>query len=75
MERGYVIHVLEKRSGQKHNSYRYYCTITHTTTGAAGSVSAAGNDVEVHLIGINDFHGQLDTTSIVGDKRQDRLQF
>ncbi|MCW3793280.1 5'-nucleotidase C-terminal domain-containing protein [Paenibacillus sp. LS1] len=37
--------------------------------GAAGSVSAAGNDVEVHLIGINDFHGQLDTTSIVGDKK------
>ncbi|MCM3134411.1 5'-nucleotidase C-terminal domain-containing protein [Paenibacillus polysaccharolyticus] len=37
--------------------------------GAAGSVSAAGKDVEVHLIGINDFHGQLDTTSIVGDKK------
>ncbi|QLG37669.1 5'-nucleotidase C-terminal domain-containing protein [Paenibacillus sp. FSL W7-1088] len=37
--------------------------------GAAGSVSAAGNDVEVHLIGINDFHGQLDTTSIVSDKK------
>ncbi|WP_433582436.1 5'-nucleotidase C-terminal domain-containing protein [Paenibacillus amylolyticus] len=37
--------------------------------GAAGSVSAAGNDVEVHLIGINDFHGQLDTTSMVGDKK------
>ncbi|WP_440114886.1 5'-nucleotidase C-terminal domain-containing protein [Paenibacillus sp. QZ-Y1] len=37
--------------------------------GAAGSVSAAGNDVEVHLIGINDFHGQLDTTSMVSDKK------
>ncbi|MGC5774905.1 bifunctional metallophosphatase/5'-nucleotidase [Paenibacillus pabuli] len=37
--------------------------------GAAGSVSAAGSDVEVHLIGINDFHGQLDTTSIVSDKK------
>ncbi|WP_366292136.1 5'-nucleotidase C-terminal domain-containing protein [Paenibacillus sp. AN1007] len=37
--------------------------------GAAGSVSAAGKDVEVHLIGINDFHGQLDTTSMVGDKK------
>ncbi|MCK6076693.1 5'-nucleotidase C-terminal domain-containing protein [Paenibacillus silvae] len=37
--------------------------------GGAGSVSAAGKDVEVHLIGINDFHGQLDTTSIVGDKK------
>lgn len=37
--------------------------------GAAGSVSAAGKDVEVHLIGINDFHGQLDTTSIVSDKK------
>lgn len=37
--------------------------------GAAGSVSAAGNDVEVHLIGINDLHGQLDTTSMVGDKK------
>ncbi|OXL86734.1 hypothetical protein BCV73_29390 [Paenibacillus sp. SSG-1] len=37
--------------------------------GAVGSVSAAGNDVEVHLIGINDLHGQLDTTSIVSDKK------
>lgn len=37
--------------------------------GAAGSVSAAGKDVEVHLIGINDLHGQLDTTSMVGDKK------
>lgn len=37
--------------------------------GAAGSVSAAGKDVEVHLIGINDFHGQLDTTSMVSDKK------
>ncbi|GIO85589.1 hypothetical protein J25TS5_25210 [Paenibacillus faecis] len=37
--------------------------------GAAGSVSAAGQDVEVHLIGINDLHGQLDTTSIVNDKK------
>ncbi|WP_426333790.1 5'-nucleotidase C-terminal domain-containing protein [Paenibacillus silvae] len=37
--------------------------------GGAGLVSAAGKDVEVHLIGINDFHGQLDTTSIVGDKK------
>ncbi|UPK43964.1 5'-nucleotidase C-terminal domain-containing protein [Paenibacillus pabuli] len=37
--------------------------------GAAGSVSAAGKDVEVHLIGINDFHGQLDTTSIVSEKK------
>lgn len=36
--------------------------------GAVG-VSAADTDVEVHLIGINDFHGQLDTTSIVGDKK------
>lgn len=36
--------------------------------GAVG-VSAADADVEVHLIGINDFHGQLDTTSIVGDKK------
>ncbi|MEK5235888.1 bifunctional 2',3'-cyclic-nucleotide 2'-phosphodiesterase/3'-nucleotidase [Paenibacillus sp. FSL L8-0470] len=26
-------------------------------------------DVEVHLLGINDFHGQLDTTSMVGDKK------
>ncbi|MCA1293261.1 5'-nucleotidase C-terminal domain-containing protein [Paenibacillus sp. alder61] len=37
--------------------------------GAAGSVSAASQDVEVHLIGINDLHGQLDTTSIVNDKK------
>lgn len=37
--------------------------------GAVGSVSAASNDVEVHLIGINDLHGQLDTTSIVSDKK------
>ncbi|MBM6383749.1 MAG: 5'-nucleotidase C-terminal domain-containing protein [Paenibacillus sp.] len=37
--------------------------------GAVGSVSAAGTDVEVHLIGINDLHGQLDTTSMVGDKK------
>lgn len=37
--------------------------------GAVGSVSAAGTDVEVHLIGINDLHGQLDTTSIVSDKK------
>jgi 5''-nucleotidase/2'',3''-cyclic phosphodiesterase and related esterases len=37
--------------------------------GAVGSVSAAGKDVEVHLIGINDLHGQLDTTSMVGDKK------
>ncbi|MDO3411812.1 5'-nucleotidase C-terminal domain-containing protein [Saccharibacillus sp. CPCC 101409] len=36
--------------------------------GAAGSASAAENDVEVHLLGINDLHGQLDTTSTVGDK-------
>ncbi|WP_145410844.1 5'-nucleotidase C-terminal domain-containing protein [Paenibacillus xylanexedens] len=36
--------------------------------GAVG-VSAADTDVEVHLIGINDFHGQLDTTSIVSDKK------
>ncbi|WP_235540929.1 5'-nucleotidase C-terminal domain-containing protein [Paenibacillus sp. Root52] len=36
--------------------------------GAVG-VSAADADVEVHLIGINDFHGQLDTTSIVSDKK------
>ena len=43
--------------------------------GAVGSVSAAGSDVEVHLIGINDLHGQLDTTSMVGDKRQEQLQF
>lgn len=37
--------------------------------GAVGSVSAASKDVEVHLIGINDLHGQLDTTSIVSDKK------
>lgn len=37
--------------------------------GAIGPVSAAGTDVEVHLIGINDLHGQLDTTSMVGDKK------
>ncbi|MGE7825578.1 bifunctional metallophosphatase/5'-nucleotidase [Paenibacillus sp. NPDC093718] len=37
--------------------------------GAVGSVSAASKDVEVHLIGINDLHGQLDTTSIVNDKK------
>lgn len=37
--------------------------------GAAGSVSAESQDVEVHLIGINDLHGQLDTTSIVNDKK------
>ncbi|MBU5349595.1 5'-nucleotidase C-terminal domain-containing protein [Paenibacillus lautus] len=37
--------------------------------GAVGPVSAAGTDVEVHLIGINDLHGQLDTTSMVGDKK------
>lgn len=37
--------------------------------GPSGSVSAASQDVEVHLIGINDLHGQLDTTSIVNDKK------
>ncbi|WP_334072621.1 bifunctional metallophosphatase/5'-nucleotidase [Paenibacillus sp. A14] len=37
--------------------------------GAVGSVSAASQDVEVHLIGINDLHGQLDTTSMVSDKK------
>ena len=37
--------------------------------GAGGAVSAASADVEVHLIGINDFHGQLDTTSIVKGKK------
>lgn len=37
--------------------------------GAGGAVSAAGTDVEVHLIGINDFHGQLDTTSVVNGKK------
>lgn len=37
--------------------------------GAGGAVSAASADVEVHLIGINDFHGQLDTTSIVNGKK------
>ncbi|WHX49056.1 5'-nucleotidase C-terminal domain-containing protein [Paenibacillus woosongensis] len=37
--------------------------------GATGSVSAASKDVEVHLLGINDLHGQLDTTSIVNDKK------
>ncbi|NUU77387.1 bifunctional metallophosphatase/5'-nucleotidase [Paenibacillus xylanilyticus] len=37
--------------------------------GAVGPVSAAGTDVEVHLIGINDLHGQLDTTSMVSDKK------
>ncbi len=37
--------------------------------GPAGSVSAANQAVEVHLIGINDLHGQLDTTSIVNDKK------
>lgn len=37
--------------------------------GAVGPVSAASNDVEVHLIGINDLHGQLDTTSLVNDKK------
>lgn len=26
------------------------------------------NDIKVHIFGINDFHGQLDTTSYVGDK-------
>lgn len=36
--------------------------------GAAGTASAAEGDVEVHLLGINDLHGQLDTTSIVADK-------
>jgi 2',3'-cyclic-nucleotide 2'-phosphodiesterase/3'-nucleotidase/5'-nucleotidase len=37
--------------------------------GAGGAVSAASADVEVHLIGINDFHGQLDTTSVVSGKK------
>jgi 2',3'-cyclic-nucleotide 2'-phosphodiesterase/3'-nucleotidase/5'-nucleotidase len=37
--------------------------------GAVGPVSAASKDVEVHLIGINDLHGQLDTTSMVSDKK------
>ncbi|MDK8189837.1 5'-nucleotidase C-terminal domain-containing protein [Paenibacillus sp. UMB7766-LJ446] len=37
--------------------------------GAVGSVSAASTDVEVHLIGINDLHGQLDTTSVISDKK------
>lgn len=37
--------------------------------GAVGPVSAASTDVEVHLIGINDLHGQLDTTSMVSDKK------
>lgn len=32
------------------------------------TVPAPTQDVEVHLIGINDFHGQLDTTSVVGGK-------
>lgn len=32
------------------------------------SVPAPTQDVEVHLIGINDFHGQLDTTSTVSNK-------
>lgn len=32
------------------------------------AVSPPAGDVEVHLIGINDFHGQLDTTSLVGGK-------
>ncbi|WP_025698695.1 bifunctional 2',3'-cyclic-nucleotide 2'-phosphodiesterase/3'-nucleotidase, partial [Paenibacillus forsythiae] len=32
------------------------------------TVSPPAQDVEVHLIGINDFHGQLDTTSVVGGK-------
>ncbi|WP_172256759.1 5'-nucleotidase C-terminal domain-containing protein [Saccharibacillus deserti] len=36
--------------------------------GAANTVSAAEGDVEVHLLGINDLHGQLDTTSVVTDK-------
>ncbi|NGZ77741.1 5'-nucleotidase C-terminal domain-containing protein [Saccharibacillus alkalitolerans] len=36
--------------------------------GAANIASAAEGDVEVHLLGINDLHGQLDTTSIVSDK-------
>ncbi|WP_051010693.1 bifunctional 2',3'-cyclic-nucleotide 2'-phosphodiesterase/3'-nucleotidase, partial [Paenibacillus riograndensis] len=30
------------------------------------NVPAPTGDVEVHLLGINDFHGQLDTTSYVG---------
>ncbi|OPG99131.1 hypothetical protein B2I21_06700 [Chryseobacterium mucoviscidosis] len=37
--------------------------------GAVGPVSAASTDVEVHLIGINDLHGQLDTTSVISDKK------
>lgn len=32
------------------------------------TVPAPTQDVEVHLIGINDFHGQLDTTSVVSGK-------
>ncbi|MCQ4085332.1 5'-nucleotidase C-terminal domain-containing protein [Saccharibacillus sp. JS10] len=36
--------------------------------GGVGTASAAEGDVEVHLLGINDLHGQLDTTSIVADK-------
>ncbi len=36
--------------------------------GVTGTASAAQGDVEVHLLGINDLHGQLDTTSIVSDK-------
>ncbi|GGO05985.1 hypothetical protein GCM10010969_32900 [Saccharibacillus kuerlensis] len=36
--------------------------------GTASTVSAAPGDVEVHLLGINDLHGQLDTTSTVADK-------
>ncbi|OWR28903.1 hypothetical protein CDO73_16980 [Saccharibacillus sp. O23] len=36
--------------------------------GVTGTASAAAGDVEVHLLGINDLHGQLDTTSIVSNK-------
>ncbi|WP_150275221.1 bifunctional 2',3'-cyclic-nucleotide 2'-phosphodiesterase/3'-nucleotidase [Paenibacillus tepidiphilus] len=32
-------------------------------------VPQPAGDVEVHLLGINDLHGQLDTTSFVGDKK------
>uniref|UniRef100_UPI001E3486CD bifunctional 2',3'-cyclic-nucleotide 2'-phosphodiesterase/3'-nucleotidase n=1 Tax=Paenibacillus zanthoxyli TaxID=369399 RepID=UPI001E3486CD len=32
------------------------------------TLPAPTQDVEVHLIGINDFHGQLDTTSVVNGK-------
>ncbi|WP_151735524.1 bifunctional 2',3'-cyclic-nucleotide 2'-phosphodiesterase/3'-nucleotidase [Paenibacillus tengchongensis] len=32
-------------------------------------VAKPAGDIEVHLIGINDLHGQLDTTSFVGDKK------